>query len=128
MHNKVGVHGHGPWQERRHQSWKKPPSNRTAGRRYRSFGVAHGDVALVSSAGRSPYHQSGNSWACFAWRCFVDCFIHENGNDSTDVITLWRVWDFAGAQSPCALCRKDRAGLGREVNPREAGGLAKPLA
>ena len=53
--------------------------------------VPHGDVALISSIRRFPYHQSGKSWTSFAWRCFVDCFIHENGNDNAIVIALWRV-------------------------------------
>ena len=37
VHNKVGVHGHGPWQERRHQSWKKPPSNQDGGQALQEF-------------------------------------------------------------------------------------------
>ena len=69
--------------------------------------MAFGDVALVSSIRRSPYHQSGKSWTSFAWRCFVDCFIHENGNDSTGVTACWRARDSAGSAEPmCALSRR----------------------
>ena len=122
VHNKGEVHGHGPWQERRHQSWKSHRPTRTVGRRCRSFGVGRGDVALVSSIRRSPYHQSGKSWTSFAWRCFVDCFIHGNGNDNACVIPLWRVWDSAeGAEPMCALSQ-GQSWLGEEKT------LARPEA
>ena len=53
----------------------------------------------------------------FVWRCFVDCFIHENGNDSDVVIALWRVRDSAEDAEPmCALSRR-QSWLPEEGNP-----------
>ena len=79
-------------------------------------GGPHGDVVLVSSGRRPPYHQSGNPCSSFAWRCFIDCFIHENGNDNAVVITLWRVCDSAEDAEPmCALSRRQST-LGKEEN------------
>ena len=58
----------------------------------------------------------------FAWRCFVDSFIHRNGNDNAAVITLWRVRDSAeGAEPMCALPR-------RQSWLREEGSLARQKA
>ena len=80
-----------------------------------------GDVALVSCIIRSPYHQSGKYWTSFAWRCFVDCFIHENGNDSAVVTALWRVRDSAeGAEPMCALSGRQSL-LGGEGIPARLG-------
>ena len=43
----------------------------------------------------------------FAWRCFVDSFIHRNGNDNAVVIMLWCVRDSAEDAEPmCALPRR----------------------
>ena len=60
----------------------------------------------------------------FAWRCFVDCFIHENGNDNAVVTALWRVCDSADDAEPmCALSRRqswpgeERALAGLEASP-----------
>ena len=79
--------------------------------------MPHGDVALVSSIRRSLYHRNGKSWTSFAWRCFVDCFIHENGNDNAVVIALWRVRDSAEDAEPmCALSRR-QSWLPEEGNP-----------
>ena len=51
----------------------------------------YGVVVPVSSGGRPPYHQSGNPCSSFPWRCFIDCFIHENGYDDAVVIALARL-------------------------------------
>ena len=111
VHHKGRAHGRGPRQRSgvtKAEKGRRP--TRTVGRRCRNFGVARSDVALVSSVRRSPYHQSGKSWTSFAWRCFVDCFIHGNGNDSACVIPLWRVWDSAeGAEPMCAMSRRQNA-------------------
>ena len=59
---------------------------------------------LERSYRRFPYHQSGNTHFRFAWCCFVDSFIYQNGNWSAIVITLWRARDSAGSAEPmCAL-------------------------
>ena len=84
-------------------------------------GAPHGDVAPWSvAAGCLPITKEENPCCPFAWRRFVDRFIHGNGNDNA-VVTLRR------AQSPCALCRGDRASFaGKET--REAGASPSLLA
>ena len=104
---------------------EKPPSSQDGGPALQElWGDPHGDVVLVSSGGRFPYHQSGKSWTSFAWRCFVDRFIHKNGNDNAVVIALWRVRDSAGDTEPmCALSRRqswpgeERAPVRLEASP-----------
>ena len=97
----------------------KPPSNQNGAPALRGLVVRPTVMSpLERSVRLSPYHQSGNPCSSFAWCHFVDRFIHGNGNDSA-AVTL------RGAQSPCALCRGDRAGfVGKE--PREAEILAEP--
>ena len=103
---------------------EKPPSSQDGGPALQElWSDPHGDVALVSSIRRSPYHRNGKSWTSFAWRCFVDCFIHKNGNDTLSSSRFGASETLQGAQSPCVLCRGDRAGLGRKEPSR---GLASP--
>ena len=50
----------------------------------------------------------------FAWCCFVDCFIHKNGNDSAGVTAPWRAHDSTEDAEPmCALSRR-QSRLGEE--------------
>ena len=93
----------------------KPPSNQNGALALRGFVVCPTVTSSLERSGRwSPYHQSGNPCCSFAWRCFIDCFIHENGNDNAVVITLWRVCDSAEDAEPmCALSRRQSA-LGDE--------------
>ena len=108
------VHG----RERRHQSWKKPPSSQDGGPALLELWMCPTVTSpLAGSCRRFPYHQSGNPWGSFAWRGFVDCFIHENGNNSAGVIVLWRVRDSAEDAEPmCALSRR-QSWLPEEGNP-----------
>ena len=91
---------------------------RTVGRRCSSFGVARGDVVLVSSITRSLYHQSGKSWTSLAWRCFVYSFIHENGTTALASSCYGAPVTLREARSPCALCRGDRSRLVGRKSPR----------
>ena len=71
-----------------------------------------------SSSGRcSPYHQSGKSWGSFAGRCFVDSFIHENGNDNAVVTALGRVRDSTGSAEPMCVLSRRQSWLGEEGIP-----------
>ena len=107
VHRKVENPRRGPCRSGVTKAEKGHRPTRTVDWCCRSSGTARGDVALVSSVRRSPYHQSGKSWTAFARRCFVECFIHENGNDSAGVIARWRARDSAGAAEPmCALSRR----------------------
>ena len=79
--------------------------------------VPHSDVALISSIRRSPYHRNGKSCTSFAWRCFVDCFTHENGNCGAAVNMRSRARDSAEDAAPmCALSRRQSM-LGEEGIP-----------
>ena len=107
---------------------EKPPSNQDGGPALQDFGVARSDVALVSSMRRSLYHQSGKSWTSSTWRCFIDCSIHKNGNGTLSSSRFGASETLQGAQSPCALCRGDRAPLARGNpsrgwRPRQALGV-----
>ena len=121
MHDKVRVHGHGPWQGAASPKLEKPPTSQDGGLALLGLVVRPTVTSPLERSGRlSPYHQSGNPCSSFAWRRFVDCFIHGNGNDNAVVTPR-------GAQSPCALCRRDRASfVGKET--REAGASPSLLA
>ena len=104
----------------------KPPSNQNGALALRGLVVCPTVTSsLEPSGGRSPYHRNGNACFSFAWCCFVDCFIHKNGNDSAGVIALWRVRDSAEDAEPmCALSRRQSLlrgeGIPRGWRPRRA--------
>ena len=119
MHDKGAVHGRGPW-----QGAASPKLEKATAQPGRWAGAAtarsepHGDVALVSSVRWSPYHESGNPCSSFAWCCFVDCFIHENGNDNAVIIALWRVCDPAEDAEPMCTLSRRQSWPGEEKPPR----------
>ena len=116
VHDKGGVPGRGPWQGRRHQSWKSHRPNGQLAGAAGVRGAPHGDVAFVSCCRRSPYHQSGKPRGAFAWRSFVDRFIHENGNCK---LSSPLCDSAAGAEPMCVLS-------GRQSTLVEEEALARP--
>ena len=83
---------------------------------------------LERSGRLSPYHQSGNPCSSFAWRRFVECFIHGSGNCDAGVTARKRAWDSAeGAEPMCALSAEtELASWGR--NPARLGASPSLLA
>ena len=86
-------------------------------------------MSPLECSGRwSPYHRNGNSCSSFPWCSLAGCFIHESGNGGAVVTVRRRARDSAeGAEPMCALSRRQSL-LREEGKPREAGGLAEPLA
>ena len=114
VHNKGRVHGLGPWQGRRHQSWKSHRPTRTVGQRCRSSGVAFGDDALVSSVrtvSLSP------KWQVLDLHCFGAALLTALYTGMATAVLASSRFGVSGtlqrAQSPCALCRGDRVPLSR---------------
>ena len=108
------VHG----RERRHQSWKRPPSSQDGGLALLGLVVRPTVTSPLELSGRwSPCHRNGNSCSSFAWCSLVDCFIHENGNCGAVITTRRHAHDSAvGVEPMCALSRR-QSWLPEEGNP-----------
>ena len=109
---------------------EKPPSSQDGALALRGL-VVYPTVtsSLERSGRRSPYHRNGKSCISFAWHCFVDCFIHENGNNSADITARCHALDSAEDAEPmCALSRRQswlhEKGTPQGWRPRRAFGLS----
>ena len=101
MHDKVRVHGRGPWQEAVSPKLEKPPSSQDGGLALLGLVVRPTVTSPLERSDRwSPYHQNGNPYSSFAWCGFVDCFIHENGNCDAAVTARRRAHDSAEGAEP----------------------------
>ena len=106
---------------------EKPLSSQDGGLALLGLGVRPTVTSPLERSGRwSPYHRNGNACSSFAWSCFVDCFIHKNGNDSSGVTARWRARDSTEDAEPMWALSRRQSWLGEEGKPREAGGLAEP--
>ena len=120
MHDKGRVRGLGPWQGAASPKLEKPPSNQDGGLALLGLGVRPTVTSPLERSGRrSLYHRNGNPCSSFAWRCFVDCFIHKNGNDSAGVTARRRARDSTdGAEPMCALSRRQSLLRGKGIPAR----------
>ena len=129
VHDKGGVHGHGPWHERRHQSWKSHRPTRTVGRCCRSSGVTPTVTSSSSAAADGLLITKVASLGpSLLGAALLTALYTEMATTTLASPRFVAFVTLRRTQSPCALCHRDRAPLAKEETsrsgkPRQALGV-----